>query len=197
MFYRRHNDGDMNMPPGMSMGSGSWDDLNPGLSTTLYLHIGLALLVFGFLLPFGITLGIRKSINKYHIPIQILNTVLIFIIFFLGLSSSNHKTKPHLEIRHEGHHGRVGKPVHKFVGVVIILLILFQSSIGIIRKVCKLFYSTLLLSWTLRCFRILHKFLGLIFLVLGYSQIILGFIVATDACGDDNVANCTAHLVMG
>lgn len=181
-FYKRHLD--MPMPGMLNMSSGSWKDLIPSFSLSLLLHIALAVLVLGFSLPLGISLGVRRS--RLHSFIQTFNVLAIILVFIIGWTESS-QPKP-LEKRHENHGSVVGLSAHLYTGILILFMIAWQAVSGIYRK----FYKS-----TSNSFKLLHSLFGKSFYAISYIQLTLGFIVATNDCGSDNLNNCIAHISMG
>jgi hypothetical protein len=52
------------------------------LDTILWIHILIQMLAYGVIFPVGMVLGMTK--NRWHVPTQVVGTILAILGFFLG-----------------------------------------------------------------------------------------------------------------
>ncbi|CAG8470512.1 13603_t:CDS:2 [Funneliformis caledonium] len=144
----------------------------------LWTHITFMSLAFGIIFPTGMVLGFSRS--KWHIPLQILGSILSLIGYFLG----------------HAHGGRQfsGDNVHGSFASTVVLTLTSQVSLGIY---LKLHFETGLNKWLRPLSVKIHKFIGISMPIIGYMQMLFGVITATGWCRDDHLGQCLAHFIMG
>lgn len=159
------------------------------LDVRLWLHILLMTLSFGLLFPLGMVLGIVRS--KWHVPTQIIATIIFVPAYFLG----------HM------HKGRqfAGPHVHAYFANVVVLMLIAQVGLGAGLKlhlenksgwVGRVFGGKGGL-WGRRVIVIVHGLMGKVFPVVSWTQMLFGGIVAMGYCRGDHLGQCLAHFIMG
>ncbi|CAI2165768.1 1913_t:CDS:2 [Funneliformis geosporum] len=144
----------------------------------LWAHITFMSLAFGIIFPAGMVLGLSRS--KWHIPLQILGSLLLLIGYFLG----------------HAHGGRQfsGDNIHGSFATIVVLTLASQVSLGIYLKL-HLEYG--FNKWLGPLCVKIHKLIGISMPIIGYIQIVFGVITATGWCRDDHLGQCLAHFIMG
>jgi hypothetical protein len=144
------------------------------IDTMLRLHIYFQILVWAILFPVGMVLGITRS--RWHVPVQSVGTVLTVSGYFLG-----------------HHHGGREFPETAHGGFASLLLfhLLAQVAIGIFLK--------LHLRWGEHSVRpilvTVHGILGKTFPVIGWSQMVLGWIALTGMCFGEHLGLFSLHFI--
>ncbi|KAI8145036.1 hypothetical protein BJV82DRAFT_577296 [Fennellomyces sp. T-0311] len=142
------------------------------------LHITFMVIAFGFLYPIGMVLGLSR--NRWHVPVQILATILFVVGYFLAHAHGGRNYEPHI--------------AHRWFASVVIWTVVVQLIAG----------GYLKLHWErgihgrIRPFIVpFHKILGALVPVIGYVQIMLGVIASVGFCYGDSTGQCLAHFIMG
>ncbi|OCF55863.1 membrane protein [Kwoniella mangroviensis CBS 10435] len=140
----------------------------------IYLHGGLQTFLWGISFPIGMVLGLSKS--KYHVPLQSINTVLCFVGMYFG-----------------HHHGGRQYPetVHGLMAKIITWVLVTQVGLGIFLKLH-------ILEKTIRPWIVpFHSFIGKVFPILGWTQMLFGVVTALGYCRGGHLGQCAAHYIMG
>nr|XP_031861156.1 uncharacterized protein CI109_003517 [Kwoniella shandongensis]KAA5528228.1 hypothetical protein CI109_003517 [Kwoniella shandongensis] len=140
----------------------------------IYFHMTLQTFLWGISFPIGMVLGLSKS--KYHVPLQSMNTVLVFVGTYFG-----------------HHHGGRQFPatVHGLMAKIILWILVTQAGCGIFLKLHIMEKSVR--PWIVR----VHGFLGKLFPLLGWVQMLFGVATALGFCRGGNLGQCAAHYIMG
>ncbi|WVF72001.1 hypothetical protein IAT40_006812 [Kwoniella sp. CBS 6097] len=140
----------------------------------IYFHGALQTFLWGISFPIGMVLGLSKS--KYHVPLQATNTVLVFVGMYFG-----------------HHHGGRQYPetVHGLMAKIITWILVTQAGLGIFLKLHIMEKN--IRPWVVP----FHSFLGKIFPVIGWTQMLFGVATALGFCRDGNLGQCAAHYIMG
>ncbi|KAL2015728.1 hypothetical protein VTK56DRAFT_4899 [Thermocarpiscus australiensis] len=148
------------------------------IDTTLWIHIFLQMVAFGVLFPLGMVLGIIK--NRWHVPLQVLSTLLALLGYALG----------HL------HRGRQFNPknVHAKAATPLFFLMLAQVVLGIY---LKLHLERGIHGRIRPVLRMLHSINGKAFPLFAWVQMVFGGITALGFCQGDHLGQCLAHFIMG
>lgn len=159
------------------------------LDLRLWLHIALMTLTFGLLFPLGMVLGLGRS--KWHVPCQTLATCLFVPAYFLGhMHKGRQFAMPH---------------VHAYFANVVLLMLVAQVGLGAGLKLHlekkqgwlgRVFGGKGGL-WGRRVVVIAHGWIGRIFPVVSWTQMLFGGIVAQGYCRGDHLGQCLAHFIMG
>ncbi|EEP79541.1 conserved hypothetical protein [Uncinocarpus reesii 1704] len=160
------------------------DDLPEGqfvsvepLDSILWIHILLMTVAFGFIFPTGMVLGIVRS--RWHVPVQILGTVVAFLAYFLG----------HM------HKGRRFAPnIHAAFANSLMLMLIIQLVLG---TYLKLHLSKGIHSKIRKYVVTLHGVMGKMMPLVSWIQMIFGGITALGFCHEDHLGQCLAHFIMG
>ncbi|RDL35421.1 Uncharacterized protein BP5553_07352 [Venustampulla echinocandica] len=147
------------------------------LDAILWIHILLMMLSFGIIFPTGMVLGIVR--NRWHVPTQVLGTVIAVVAYFLG----------HM------HKGRqFSKNVHASFANWLMLMLVVQVVFGIYLK----FHITKGFHGKIRKVAVHgHGIVGKAMPVVAWVQMIFGGITALGFCRDDHLGQCLAHFIMG
>lgn len=118
--------------------------------------------------------------NRWHVPTQILGTVIAILAWFLG----------------HAHKGRqfVSHNVHAVFANILTLLLVVQVVFG---GYLKLHLENGFHGRVRRVVRPIHSVLGKAMPVLSWTQIVFGVITALGFCQDDHLGQCAAHFIMG
>ncbi|WRT67344.1 uncharacterized protein IL334_004314 [Kwoniella shivajii] len=149
-------------------------DFTVPIDGKIYLHGALQTFLWGISFPIGMVLGLSKS--KYHVPLQTINTVLVFVGMYFG-----------------HHHGGRQYPetVHGLMAKIIKWVLLSQAGIGI-------FLRLHILEKNVRPWIVpIHSLIGKIFPILGWTQMLFGVATALGFCRGGNLGQCAAHYIMG
>ncbi|KAG9234140.1 hypothetical protein BJ875DRAFT_462316 [Amylocarpus encephaloides] len=147
------------------------------MDSILWIHILLMLLSFGIIFPTGMVLGITR--NRWHVPVQILGTIIAVLAYFLG----------HL------HKGRAfAQNVHASFANWLMLMLAVQVTFGIYLK----FHITKGFHGKIRKVAVHgHGIVGKAMPVIAWVQMLFGGITALGFCRDDHLGQCLAHFIMG
>ena len=147
------------------------------------------LLSFGIIYPIGMVFGLVKS--KWHVPTQILGTVIAVPAYFLG----------HM------HKGRQFKSpnIHASFANSLVLMTVVQVGIGVGLKlhlderkgVVGRVFGGKVGKGSRRGVVIVHGVLGKAMPIVAWTQMLFGGIVAQGFCREDHVGQCLAHFIMG
>lgn len=159
------------------------------LDLRLWIHILLMTLTFGLLFPLGMVLGLVRS--KWHVPCQTLATCLFVPAYFLGhMHKGRQFAMPH---------------VHAYFANVVLLMLIAQVGLGAGLKlhlekkqgwIGQVFGGKGGL-WGRRLVVVVHGWIGRIFPVVSWTQMLFGGIVAQGYCRGDHLGQCLAHFIMG
>ncbi|WWC69246.1 uncharacterized protein I206_103183 [Kwoniella pini CBS 10737] len=140
----------------------------------IYFHGALQTFLWGISFPIGMVLGLSKS--KYHVPLQSINIVLVFVGMYFG-----------------HHHGGRQYPetVHGLMAKIIKWIIITQGALGTFLKLHILEKNVR--PWVVP----FHSFIGKIFPVLGWTQMLFGVATALGYCQGGHLGQCAAHYIMG
>ncbi|MDI1491725.1 MAG: hypothetical protein OHK93_002935 [Ramalina farinacea] len=147
------------------------------LDSILWTHIMIQILAWGIIYPTGMVLGIVHS--RWHVPVQILGTVLAVVGYFLG----------------HAHKGRqFAKNVHASFANWLMFFLLAQVLVGI--------YLRLHLekgghARIRRYVVATHGVMGKTLPVISWVQMLFGGITALGFCRGDHLGQCLAHFIMG
>lgn len=147
------------------------------IDSILWIHILMQILTFGVIFPTGMVLGVVK--NRWHVPVQVLGTVLAIIGYFLG----------HL------HKGRAFAPTaHGHFSNILMLMLAGQVVLGIYLRL----HLTKEINGKVRGIVVKgHSILGKIMPVASWLQMLFGGIAALGYCRGDHLGQCLAHFIMG
>jgi len=147
------------------------------IDSILWTHILFEMLAFGLIFPTGMVLGIVK--NRWHVPVQVLGTVIALVAYFLG----------HL------HKGRsFSKNVHASFSNILMLMLVVQVVFGIYLK----FHITKGIHGKIRKVAVVgHGIVGKAMPVASWVQMLFGGITALGYCREDHLGQCLAHFIMG
>ncbi|KAF8514047.1 hypothetical protein JB92DRAFT_2720015 [Gautieria morchelliformis] len=150
------------------------EHLNAPIDTTLYIHIATQVLVWGFIFPTGMVLGMTRS--RWHVPLQSTALVLTAAGYILG-----HK-----------HGGRMfPASLHGTFASLLIMPLVFQGALGVYLKLHV--HEDTLRPWAV----LAHGIMGKMFPLLGWCQMLFGAIVLGGYCNGGNLGQCLAHYIMG
>ncbi|WVR05371.1 hypothetical protein IAU60_002385 [Kwoniella sp. DSM 27419] len=149
-------------------------DAGEPIDGRIYFHAALQTFVWGISFPIGMVLGMSKS--KYHVPLQSINTLLVFVGMYFG-----------------HHHGGRQYPetVHGLMAKIITWILVSQAGLGIFLKLHVMEKNVR--PWVVP----IHSCLGKTFPVLGWTQMLFGVATALGFCRDGNLGQCAAHYIMG
>lgn len=143
----------------------------------LWTHILMMGAAFGLIFPTGMVLGIVRS--RFHVPVQIVGTIIAILGYFLG----------HL------HKGRQFAPTaHAGFANWLMLGLVGQVVMG---SYLKLHWEKGIHGRIRKPIRFGHSILGKLLPVAAWVQMLLGGIAALGFCRDDHVGQCLAHFIMG
>ena len=158
------------------------------IDAILWTHILLMILAFGIIFPIGIVLGIVHS--RWHVPLQILGTVVAVVAYFLG----------HL------HRGRqfIEGNIHASYANVVTIMLAVQVGVGIYlrchfeeRRGRFLGWSAGMHSKMRPTIRFVHGWVGKLMPIVAWVQFVFGATTAVGFCRDDHLGQCLAHFIMG
>ncbi|KAK3936644.1 hypothetical protein QBC46DRAFT_394552 [Diplogelasinospora grovesii] len=166
--HEHHED---NIPEGETVSADPIDSI-------LWAHIFVQMLAFGVLFPLGMVLGIIK--NRWHVPLQVLSTVIALLGFALG----------HM------HGGRqfIENNVHAKFGNTVFFLMIGQVVLG---AYLKLHLEKGIHGRIRPVIRMLHSINGKAFPLVSWTQMLFGGITALGFCQGDHLGQCLAHFIMG
>ena len=159
------------------MDDGTFTTPDP-IDAILWVHILMMMFTFGILYPIGMVLGLSK--NRWHVPVQILASVLAITGYFIG----HH---------HKGRQFSSGN-VHSKFGGWLMLLATCQVIIGII---LKLHLTKGFLGRIRKVLVRVHLVVAIFFPIATWVQIGFGAITLEGFCHDDHLGQCLAHGIMG
>ncbi|KAI8094216.1 putative integral membrane protein [Thamnidium elegans] len=170
-------------------GMGHTHDLDPALFNNsaatdepigliMTLHIAFMVAAFGVLYPLGMVLGLAK--NKWHVPVQILGTLLFVIGIFLAHAHDGRNYEPHI--------------AHRWFADIVIWSVSSQLVLGVY---LRLHLETGFQGKIRPALTKVHKILGAAIPVIGYVQIVLGVIASLGFCYGESTGQCLAHFIMG
>ncbi|KAJ5216552.1 Protein YTP1 [Penicillium cinerascens] len=155
---------------------GSAVSLEP-MDSTLWVHIILMGFAFGIIFPLGMVLGIVRS--RWHVPLQIVGTVIAVVAYFLG----------------HAHKGRqFGPNAHAKFANWLMLLLVVQVTLGFYLKLHLEKAGQARIRWI---FVMAHGVIGKIMPVVSWMQMLFGGIASLGFCQDDHLGQCLAHFIMG
>ncbi|KAH7343906.1 hypothetical protein B0J17DRAFT_739439 [Rhizoctonia solani] len=140
----------------------------------LWIHIAVQLTVWGGVFGIGMVLGITRS--KWHVPVQSVAYLMTAAGYILGHS---HKGRSFPESAH----GRVAN--------FMLFPLLAQLALGIYLKLH--IHEKTIRPWAV----VAHGIIGKSWLVIGWTQMLLGTIVLRGYCGKEELGQCLAHYIMG
>ncbi|TFK29592.1 hypothetical protein FA15DRAFT_663737 [Coprinopsis marcescibilis] len=144
------------------------------IDTVLWIHMGLQVLVWGFIFPIGMVLGMTRS--RWHVPLQSVGFILTFGGYIVGHA-------------HKGRQFPAG--VHGMVGTALLIPIFAQLLLGIYLKLH-------IHEQSLRPYAVVfHGILGKGFPIIGWVQMLFGAVTVGEYCRGDNLGQCLAHYIMG
>ncbi|KEF61082.1 uncharacterized protein A1O9_02647 [Exophiala aquamarina CBS 119918] len=159
------------------------------LDSRLWTHILLMVLSFGLIFPYGMVLGIIRS--RWHVPVQIVGTVVATVAYFLG---HMHKGR---QFKHPN--------IHASFANSLVFMLIVQVGLGIGLKlhlenkggwIGKAFGGKIGKSGR-RGVVLIHGWLGKAMPVVSWVQMLFGGIVAMGYCRGDHLGQCLAHFIMG
>jgi hypothetical protein len=144
------------------------------IDTLLWLHIAVQVLVWGFIWPMGMVLGLKR--NRFHVPLVATGFVLTAAGYLLG----------HV------HRGRGFKhTVHHPTANIYFIFLGCQLSMGIYLKMH--IHEETIRPYVVKC----HGVLGRTYPILGWVQMVFGAITLQGYCFDNALGQCLAHYLMG
>ncbi|KAG7138700.1 Protein YTP1 like protein [Verticillium longisporum] len=148
------------------------------IDSTLWVHIFIMMLAFGIIFPIGMVLGITK--NRWHVPTQVLGTVIAVVGYFIG----------------HAHGGRefVHNNVHAKFANLLMFILAGQVTLGVY---LRLHLEKGIHGRIRRIARPFHGVLGKAMPVISWVQILFGGITALGFCQGDHLGQCAAHFIMG
>ncbi|CAE7226463.1 unnamed protein product [Rhizoctonia solani] len=144
------------------------------IDAILWIHIVVQLLIWGGIFGIGMVLGITRS--KWHVPVQSAAYLITAAGYILGHS---HKGRSFPESAH----GRVAN--------FILFPLLAQLVLGIYLKLH--IHEQTIRPWAV----VAHGIIGKSWLIIGWTQMLLGAIVLRGYCGKEGLGQCLAHYIMG
>ncbi|KAK4065406.1 hypothetical protein Trihar35433_7526 [Trichoderma harzianum] len=169
--HDHHEGGESHIPEGEAI------SLEP-VDTILWIHILIQMLAYGVIFPIGMVFGMTKS--RWHVPTQILGSILAVVGFFLG----------------HAHKGRefVSHNVHSVFANILQFLLIGQVVLGLY---LKLHWEKGALGMIRKFVRPFHSVIGKAMPLLAWVQMIFGGITTLGFCQGDHVGQCAAHFIMG
>ncbi|KAF2226118.1 hypothetical protein BDZ85DRAFT_75918 [Elsinoe ampelina] len=147
------------------------------IDSILWTHILLQTFAWGILFPLGMVLGLVRS--RFHVPVQVLGTVLAIVGYFLGHS----------------HKGRQFSPgAHSGFANWLMLLLIVQVALG---AYLRLHLERGLFGKSRGFFVRIHKVTGIVVPVAAWVQMLFGGIAMQGFCRADHLGQCLAHFIMG
>lgn len=117
--------------------------------------------------------------SRWHVPVQVLGTVLAIIAHFLG----------------HAHKGRQFAPnVHSAYAPWLELMLIVQIVLGVI---LKLHIEKGFLGKVRKVLVTVHGVIGKVLPLASWIQMLFGGITALGFCHDDHLGQCLAHFIMG
>lgn len=144
------------------------------VDSILWIHIFLQIIVWGFLFPIGMVLGLARS--RWHVPLQSCG-----IAFTLGGYILGHA--------HGGRAFLAG--AHGVMANIMLVPILLQLALGIYLKLH--IHEETIRPWAVRA----HGVVGKAYPVFGWVQMLFGAIAFRGYCRGGNLGQCLAHYIMG
>lgn len=147
------------------------------IDSILWTHILVQSLAWGIIFPTGMVLGLVRS--RWHVPTQILGTVIAVVGYFLG----------HL------HKGRqFGKNAHAGFANWLMLMLVAQIVLGVYLKLhIERGFLGRIRKYQVKA----HGILGGVIPVAAWVQMLLGGIASQGFCQGDHLGQCLAHFIMG
>ncbi|KAJ5645599.1 Protein YTP1 [Penicillium longicatenatum] len=147
------------------------------IDSTLWIHMILMGFTFGLVFPFGMVLGIVRS--RWHVPVQVVGTVIAVVAYFLG----------------HAHKGRQFAPnVHHSFANWLMLMLVAQVGLGFYLKLHLEKGGQGRIRWI---FVLAHGVLGKLMPVVSWAQMLFGGIAMMGFCQADHMGQCLAHFIMG
>ncbi|KAI5806552.1 putative integral membrane protein [Peziza echinospora] len=147
------------------------------LDTILWLHIVGMITAFGIIFPIGMVLGIVR--NRWHVPVQVLGSVIATLSYILG----------------HAHKGRQFAPnIHASFASVLMFMMILQIALGVY---LKLHLEKGIHRMVRRKIVVIHGVAGKAMPVVAWIQMLFGGITALGFCRGDHTGNCAAHFIMG
>ncbi|KAJ6010454.1 Protein YTP1 [Penicillium sp. IBT 35674x] len=147
------------------------------IDSILWIHMILMGFTFGLVFPFGMVLGIVRS--RWHVPVQVVGTVIAVVAYFLG----------------HAHKGRQFAPnVHHSFANWLMLMLAAQVGLGFYLKLHLEKGGQGRIRWI---FVLAHGVLGKIMPVVSWTQMLFGGIAMMGFCQADHMGQCLAHFIMG
>ncbi|PNS15622.1 Protein YTP1 [Sphaceloma murrayae] len=147
------------------------------IDAILWTHIIIQTAAWGVLYPLGMVLGLVKS--RFHVPVQVLASVLAIVGYFLGHS----------------HKGRQFSPsAHSGFANWLMLLVIGQVALG---GYLRLHLERGLFGKSRGFFVRIHKVLGITIPLAAWVQMLFGGIAMEGFCHADHLGQCLAHFIMG
>ncbi|KAF7798706.1 hypothetical protein EIP86_009930 [Pleurotus ostreatoroseus] len=150
------------------------DEANKPVDNILWIHIFLQIIVWGFLFPIGMVLGMARS--KWHVPLQS-----CAIAFTLGGYILGHS--------HGGRAFLAG--AHGVMANILFVPIFLQLALGIYLKLH--IHEETIRPWAVRA----HGVVGKAYPILGWIQMLFGAIAFRGYCRGGALGQCLAHYIMG
>ncbi|KAJ3551229.1 hypothetical protein NM688_g4825 [Phlebia brevispora] len=150
------------------------DEANKPVDSILWIHIFLQIIVWGFLFPIGMVLGMARS--KWHVPLQSCGFVFTLGGYILGHS-------------HGGRSFLAG--AHGVMANILFAPIFLQLGLGIYLKLH--IHEETIRPWAVRA----HGVLGKAYPILGWLQMLFGVIAFRGYCRGGALGQCLAHYIMG
>lgn len=147
------------------------------IDSTLWVHILIQSLAWGVIFPTGMVLGLVK--NRWHVPTQILGTVIAVVGYFMG----------HL------HKGRqFGPNAHAHFANWLMLMLIVQVVLGVyLRLHLERGFLGKIRPYQVKA----HAVLGGVIPVAAWVQMLFGGIAAQGFCQGEHTGQCAAHFIMG
>ncbi|KAF8708955.1 hypothetical protein RHS03_03131, partial [Rhizoctonia solani] len=144
------------------------------IDAILWIHISVQLVIWGGIFGIGMVLGITRS--KWHVPVQSFAYLMTAAGYILGHS----------------HKGRsFGESAHGRVANFILFPLSAQLALGIYLKLH--IHEQTIRPWAV----VAHGIIGKSWLVIGWTQMLLGVVVLRGYCGKEELGQCLAHYIMG
>lgn len=159
----------------------------------LWAHIFIMTLAFGILFPTGMVLGLTRS--RFHVPVQVSGLCLTGMKEGIaGASCADNLAVVGYFLAHH-HKGRqFGPTAHAKFAKVVFGIMLLQAVVGVYLKL----HMTSGIHARLRKFCVIaHGVAGKAFILLSWTQMLLGAIAGLGFCNGDHLGQCLAHEIMG
>ncbi|WFD31074.1 hypothetical protein MSPP1_002105 [Malassezia sp. CBS 17886] len=143
----------------------------------LWVHIALETTSWAFLFPLAMVLGLVR--HRLHVPVAILSVVLSLVGYLFAWK----------------HGGRqFSHTVHGTMSQLMFVALVVQGSCGIY---LKLHLSWRAEKWIRPTLVRVHGFLGCVFPVIGWTQMVFGIATLQSWCRGGHLGQCLAHYIMG